>query len=120
MVAVVDDDPTVIIILTRILEASGYAVQVHGSGEALLETADSHTYDVVCLDLGLPGIDGLETLARFTQAGNRTPVILFTASADEVREQAMAAGAFRCVSKTGGWGELRAAVAQALQGRSNI
>ena len=116
-VAVVDDDPTVTVILSRILEASGYAVQLHGSGEALLAALPASASDVICLDMGLPGIDGLETLSRLTQRGSTIPVILFTASADEVREQALAAGAFRCVSKTGGWAELRAAVDVALASR---
>lgn len=117
-VAVVDDDPTVTIILSRILEASGYTVLVQGSGEDLLDAIATQTYDVICLDLGLPGIDGLETLARLTARRSTTPVILFSASADDVRDQAMASGAFACVSKTGGWGELRAAVDAALASRT--
>lgn len=117
-VAVVDDDPTVTIILSRILGASGYAVAVHVSGEDLLDAVSARRYDAICLDLGLPGIDGLETLTRLTQQGHTTPVILFTASADDVRDQALAAGAFACVSKTGGWGDLRSAVSDALASRT--
>lgn len=116
-VAVVDDDQTVTIVLSRILEGSGYAVQLHGSGEALLAALPETACDAICLDMGLPGIDGLETLTRLTQRGSTIPVILFTASADDVREQAMATGAFACVSKTGGWSELRAAVDAALTRR---
>lgn len=116
--AVVDDDPTVTVILSRILDSCGYAVQLHGSGEELLAAVPHTTYGAICLDMGLPGIDGLETLSRLTRSGVRTPVILFTASAEDVRDQALAAGAFRCVSKTGGWSELRAAVTDALAPRT--
>lgn len=116
--AVVDDDPTVTIMVSRILAHAGYAVQVYTSGEALLAAAATVPLDVICLDLSLPGIDGLETLTRLTQAGSTTPVILFTASAPEIAERAAAAGAFACVSKTGGWGELRAAISEALGRRS--
>jgi DNA-binding response OmpR family regulator len=114
MVVVVDDDATVTVVLTRILDAAGWAVRVCDSGEDLLGSLPLVDCDVICLDMGLPGIDGLETLARLIQAGVRTPVILFTASAGDVRDQALAAGAFACVSKTGGWSELRAAVDAAI------
>lgn len=113
-VGIVDDDPTVIVMLRRILAHSGYRVQVYTSGEALLDATDAAVLDVICLDLSLPGLDGLETLARFKQTGATTPVILFTASAPDVAERARAAGAWACVSKTGGWAELRAAIAGAL------
>ena len=69
---------------------------------------------MICLDLTLPGIDGLETLRRLHSSVPGLPVILFTASADVVRDEALAAGAFACVDKTGGWNELRAEVQRAL------
>lgn len=115
LVAVVDDDPTVIAILSRVLAADGYQVQVYTSGEALLDDAPSRPLDVICLDMSLPGLDGLQTLARLRAAGANAPTILFTASADERAGEAAAAGAFACVSKTAGWGELRALVRQALE-----
>jgi len=113
-VAVVDDDPTSTALISRILSRSGCTVIVYDCGETLLEQLTSTRPDIVCLDLSLPGIDGLETLRRLQAIEPGLPVILFSASADAVRDEALAAGAFACVDKTGGWNELRAGIDRAL------
>ena len=115
-VAVVDDDPTCTMMLDRILSRAGYQVTVFTSGEALIAALPANPLDIVCLDLSLPGIDGIETLRRLAAAHPAVPVILFTASADAVRAEAMAAGAFDVVAKTGVWKELIAAVGRAAGG----
>lgn len=117
-VAVVDDDPTCSIMLDRIFSRSGYGVVVFPSGEAFLEAVPTLTADVVCLDMGLPGMTGLETLRALRLAASTLPVVLFSAAADEIHKDAMAAGAFACVPKTGAWTELRLAVASAIEQRS--
>ena len=61
MVAVADDDPTCSLMLDRIFSRSGYAVVTFGSGEELLEAVGTQSLDVVCLDMGLPGMTGLDT-----------------------------------------------------------
>ena len=116
-VAVVDDDRTCTMMLERILSRAGYRVVVYASGEAVLDAVDATPPSAVCLDLSLPGIDGLETLRQLRARRSDVPVILFTASADDVRAEALAAGAFACVPKTGAWTELCAAVARAVDFR---
>jgi CheY-like chemotaxis protein len=117
-VAVVDDDSTSTALLNRILTRAGCTVIVYDSGEELLEQLASSRPDVICLDMSLPGIDGLETLRRLHSTARGLPVILFSASADAVRDEALAAGAFACVDKTGGWNELRDAIDRALARRT--
>ena len=112
-VAVVDDDSTSTALLSRILSRAGFTVIVYESGEELLEQLATSRPDVICLDVELPGIDGLETLRRLQAVEPHLPVILFSASADAVRDKALGAGAFACVDKTGGWNELRAAIERA-------
>ena len=112
-VAVVDDDSTSTALLSRILSRAGFAVIVYESGEELLEQLATSRPDVICLDVELPGIDGLETLRRLQTVEPYLPVILFSASADAVRDKALGAGAFACVDKTRGWNELRAAIERA-------
>ena len=112
-VAVVDDDSTSTVLLDRILSRAGFTVLVYESGEELLEQLATSRPDVICLDVELPGIDGLETLRRLQSIEPHLPVILFSASADAVRDEALGAGAFACVDKTGGWNELRAAIERA-------
>ena len=113
-VAVVDDDPTCSLMLDRIFSRSGYAVVTFGSGEELLEAVGTQSLDVVCLDMGLPGMTGLDTLRALTQVAPALPVILFSGAAEDIHMEAMAAGAFACVPKTGAWAELRDAVAAAI------
>ncbi len=63
------------------LEAEGYQVQVAETGEAALAmlSADSPGFDVVVLDVMLPGIDGFEVIADMRQGGQFTPTLMLTA-----------------------------------------
>ena len=116
-VAVVDDDSTCTVVLDRILSRAGYRVAVFTSGEDVLAAVASEPVpDVVCLDLSLPGIDGMETLRRLKALVPSLPVIVFTASADELASDVLAAGGFACVAKTGAWTDLMAAVERAIPG----
>jgi DNA-binding response OmpR family regulator len=65
--------------LTRGLRDAGYAVDTTGSGIDGLWYAENHPYDVVILDVMLPGIDGFEILRRLRGAGNTTRVLVLTA-----------------------------------------
>jgi two-component system C4-dicarboxylate transport response regulator DctD len=112
-VAVVDDDPTSTALLGRILSRAGFTVIAYESGEELLEHLATSRPDVICLDVELPGIDGLETLRRLQAIEPHLPAILFSASADAVRDEALGAGAFACVDKTEGWNGLRGAIERA-------
>jgi CheY-like chemotaxis protein len=100
--------------VSRVLMKEGYGVKVYGSGETAVAGVPGDSIDAVCLDMSLPGIDGLETLARLKTLQPALPVILFTAAAEEVASRARDLGAYACVAKTGAWAELRAAVAGAL------
>ena len=117
-VAVVDDDSTCTVVLDRILSRAGYRVAVFTSGEDVLAAvvASEPVPDAVCLDLSLPGIDGMETLHRLLALVPALPIIVFTAAADEFGPAAVAAGAFACVAKTGAWTDLMAAVEAAVHG----
>jgi len=116
-VAVVDDDSTCTVVLDRILSRAGYRVVVFTSGEAVLTAvASGPVPDAACLDLSLPGIDGMETLRRLKALAPSLPVIVFTASADERASEVLAAGASACVAKTGAWTELMAAIQSAIRG----
>ena len=70
-ILVVDDEPGIRESLTGILEDEEYSVQTAGSGEECLETLAGATFDVVLLDIWLPGMDGLAVLG---QIGRMDPV----------------------------------------------
>ncbi|HEX2011707.1 MAG TPA: response regulator transcription factor [Roseateles sp.] len=75
----VEDDPAMRLSLTRSFERRGLTVQAVGDGPAALERWPQARPDVVVLDLSLPGLDGLEVLARARAAGLKTPVLILTA-----------------------------------------
>ena len=61
------------------LRQDGYAVDWIKSGEAAEQALATDAFDLVVLDLGLPGRDGLSVLQHLRQAGNNTPVMILTA-----------------------------------------
>ena len=79
----VDDEPSLVRVVTGYLEREGFSVRAAGDGESALELAREAEPDVVVLDLGLPGIDGVETCRRL-RTFTDCYVVMLTARADEV------------------------------------
>ncbi len=93
-VLVVEDEQHLAQGLRFNMEAEGYHVETVADGEAALVRIAKSDFDVIVLDVMLPGMDGIELLAERRAAGDRTPVVLLTAHDDErVRERGVAAGA---------------------------
>jgi DNA-binding response OmpR family regulator len=80
---VVDDEPSLVRVVTGYLEQDGFAVRSAPDGETALDLARQAEPDVVVLDLGLPGIDGVETCRRLRTFSD-CYVVMLTARADEV------------------------------------
>lgn len=78
-VLIVEDDAALASGIARILEGEGHAVDVLASGEQAVLGARLERFDIVILDIGLPGIDGFEVLRRLRAAGDRAPVLVLTA-----------------------------------------
>ena len=78
-ILIVEDDPSLASGLSRILEAEGYAVDVTSKGEDAVQAARQERFDMVILDVGLPGIDGFEVLRRLRGIEYRAPVLVLTA-----------------------------------------
>jgi len=76
---VVDDDRAVREALRRTLTLADYEVALAEDGEAAIEQIVQAVPDAVVLDVGLPGIDGLEVCARVRRLGNRVPILILTA-----------------------------------------
>jgi DNA-binding response OmpR family regulator len=84
-VLLAEDDQAISEPLARALRREGYDVEVREDGPGALESATSgDPVDLVVLDLGLPGMDGLEVCRRLRAAGHTVPVLVLTARADEV------------------------------------
>jgi two-component system OmpR family response regulator len=78
-VLIVEDQPKLAALLARGLREEGHAADVAARGEDALWMAPAAAYDVVVLDIMLPGIDGLETCRRLRKSGIWTPVLMLTA-----------------------------------------
>ncbi len=78
-ILVVDDDRAVREALRRALALAGYEVHLAEDGEDALEQVVRAVPDAVVLDVGLPGIDGLEVCRRVRRTGSRVPILILTA-----------------------------------------
>jgi two-component system, OmpR family, response regulator len=78
-VLVVEDDRRMAAAIRRGLRFEGLVVDLAGDGDEALRAARSTAYDVVVLDVMMPGIDGFETCARMRKEGIRVPVLMLTA-----------------------------------------
>jgi DNA-binding response OmpR family regulator len=83
-VLLAEDDAAIAEPLSRALDREGYEVQVVTDGQSALDAAGNGGVDVLVLDLGLPGVDGLDVCRRLRAAGRSIPVLMLTARADEV------------------------------------
>lgn len=72
------------------LEAKGYTVDAVNNGSEAVEKSESTTYDIIFLDENMPGISGLEALARIKEAKPYVPVVMITKSEEEhIMEEAI-------------------------------
>ena len=107
-VLVVDDEAQLLRGLRTNLTARGYEVETAADGERALDLAASRRPDVVILDLGLPGIDGVDVI-RGLRAWGTMPIIVLSAREQEPdKVAALDAGADDYVTKPFGMGELLA------------
>ena len=84
-VLLAEDDQAISEPLARALRREGYEVEVCEDGPGALESATGGTpVDLVVLDIGLPGMDGLEVCRRLRTEGSGVPVLVLTARTDEV------------------------------------
>ncbi len=87
-VLVIEDEPDLLAGIARALRDEGYAVDTAADGEDGLFKAESWPYDLILLDVMLPGRDGWEIVRRLRERGRRVPVLMLTARdavADRVR-----------------------------------
>lgn len=83
-ILIIDDDARLRELLLRYLGEQGFSVKAVGDGAALDRALQLGRYQLLVLDLMLPGEDGLAILRRLRAAGEHVPVILLTARGDEI------------------------------------
>jgi two-component system response regulator PilR (NtrC family) len=99
-ILIVDDEEIMREILEALLTREGYQVRMAASGEEGLELAKAHTFDTAIVDVMMPGMDGLATLAELKKVDDDLPVVMVTAFASvETAIAAMKSGAFDYITK---------------------
>ncbi|GFN30106.1 response regulator transcription factor [Paenibacillus xylaniclasticus] len=115
-VLVIEDEPTLARLLSYNLTQEGYETTVIDHGGEGLQTALQLSFDLIILDIMLPGINGFEILSRLRQNGVRTPIIILTArNAEEEVVQGLKLGADDYITKPFGVAELLARVSAVLR-----
>jgi DNA-binding response OmpR family regulator len=84
LVLVVEDEPAIADVISLYLTRAGYRVRIEPDGQAALEVIRAQRPHAIVLDVGLPGIDGIEVCRRLRSARDWTPILFVTARDDEV------------------------------------
>ncbi|HET9781069.1 MAG TPA: response regulator transcription factor [Candidatus Dormibacteraeota bacterium] len=114
-VLVVEDDPPLGATLERVLSAEGYEVEVAGDGNHALRLARQRQFDLVVLDVMLPGLDGIAVCKRLRATGP-IPILLLTAlGGTEERVRGLDSGADDYLVKPFAYEELLARVRTLLR-----
>ena len=115
-VLVVEDEPGIAFALEADLRTEGYDVTVATTGDEALRVAEAGRFDLMLLDVMLPGKDGFEVCRELRRAGARTPVILLTAKAHEAEKvMGLELGADDYITKPFSPRELRARIKAVLR-----
>jgi two-component system KDP operon response regulator KdpE len=104
----VDDDPQILRAVRTSLGAHGFEVSTAGNGETAVDMLAKEPVDVVLLDLGLPGIDGLEVIERVRTWSDVPIIVLSVRDTQQEKAGALDAGADDYITKPFGMQELLA------------
>lgn len=118
-VLAIDDNPQIQKLVTANLQARGFVVQTASSGEEAMDLFKTGQYDLILLDLILPGISGIDVCMWIRQQ-SEIPIIVLSAHGDEeLKVRALDAGADDYVTKPFSQGEMMARV-RAVMRRSKV
>ena len=118
-ILIAEDEPRLAAFLEKGLRSSGFITTVVGDGPTAGAAAADSEFDLMILDLGLPGKDGLDVLRELRGAGSRLPVIILTARDDTSdRVAGLEAGADDYIGKPFHFEELLARVRARLRAES--
>src|ERR687895_1566900 len=99
-ILVVDDEPGVRSSISGVLQDEGFEVDTAGTGEECLEKANGAAFDVIVLDIWLPGLDGLTTLQRLRERQIDSQVVIISGHGNiESAVRAIKNGAFDFIEK---------------------
>jgi len=116
IIHIIDDEPIIHDVLGQLLTSEGYEVEASTSGEEALAKHSFQAFDLILLDLLMPGLDGIEVLKRIKRIDPQAMVIIITAYASvESAISAMKIGAFDYIQKPFKHDELLMTIDRALE-----
>ena len=116
VIHVIDDEPVIHDILGQLLSSEGYEVEISSSGEEALEKHSSQAFDVILLDLLMPGLDGIQVLKGIKKIDPQAVIIIITAYASvESAIAAMKIGAYDYIQKPFKHDELLLTIKRAIE-----
>ena len=119
-ILLVEDDPDIVLPLEDDLRLEGYQVEAVGDGETALRRLEEARFDLLLLDVMLPGLDGFDVCRRLRRAGSQLPIVLLTAKAQEAEVvMGLELGADDYVTKPFSPRELRARLKAVLRRRDD-
>ena len=117
-ILIAEDEVRIAAFLEKGLRANGYTTVTVDDGRRAASMARDADFDLAVLDLGLPGLNGLDALARIRSRGDRLPVVILTARSDvDVTVAGFEAGADDYVTKPFRFEELLARIRVRLRGQ---
>ena len=118
-VLVIDDEPQIRRALKAGFERTGFTVQLAANGEEGLNLAAEHSFDLVILDLAMPGTDGFEVCSELRKWSKVPIIVLSVREEEEDKIKALDLGADDYITKPFGVGELLARMRALLRRTSN-
>lgn len=83
-ILIVDDDISVTTMLKKAVQSSGLEAEVANSGEAALELLQQTGFDLILMDINMPGIDGFQAVERIRKQGIQTPIMIISGRQEEI------------------------------------
>ena len=115
-VLIVDDEPGMRSLLTRVMEKEGYSSSACADGVEALQVFEGEEWDLVIADIDMPGMDGIELLKRIRNDRPQVPVLMITAYATvETAVEAMKLGAYDYITKPFAMDELKIVVGKVFE-----
>lgn len=119
-VLVIEDEQKMADLIKRGLEEEGMEIETAYDGETGLEMAKAGNHDMIILDLGLPGRDGLEIARDLRESGSKTPILILTAQdSTEMKVKGLDTGADDYLTKPFAFAELLARIRALLRRTHN-
>ena len=79
-VLVAEDNPLNVMVITKFLEARGLSIKVVSNGQEAVEACEKDSFDIIFMDIHMPGMDGIEATAKIRNAGDNTPIVALSAN----------------------------------------